>query len=328
MTEPDAIAEMVFAEPALAREPRILDRFAADLQCAGVVGERKLGNLVYLSLTSRLDRPISVGVKGPSAGGKSYTIDEVLSFFPQSAFYVLSSMSERALAYSEEPLAHRILVIYEAAGLNGDLASYLVRSLLSEGCVRYETVEKTKEGMKARLIYRPGPTGLIVTTTAISLHPENETRLLSVTVDDTAEQTRRILNDLAAERDDDVDRGPWHELQTWLEHAEHRVSIPYAVVLAELVPPAAVRLRRDFGAVLNLIRAHAILHQMNRDRDGQGRIVATLEDYDVVRDLVADLMPRAWRRPCQPPCERPLQRSPTSPCNTPMAAGSRRLAVP
>jgi hypothetical protein len=28
-------------------------------------------------------------------------------------------MSERALAYSEEPLSHRFLVLYEAAGMSG-----------------------------------------------------------------------------------------------------------------------------------------------------------------------------------------------------------------
>jgi hypothetical protein len=57
-----------------------------------------------------------------------------------------------------------------------DFLNYLVRSLLSEGRVRYETVEKTPEGLQARLIEREGPTGLIMTTTADSLHPENETR--------------------------------------------------------------------------------------------------------------------------------------------------------
>jgi DNA-binding transcriptional ArsR family regulator len=53
----------------------------------------------------------------------------------------------------------------------------------------------------------------------------------------------------------------------------------------------AVRLRRDFGAVLNLIRAHALLHQATRERDAEGRIVATMEqDYAAVRELVADLV--------------------------------------
>jgi hypothetical protein len=49
-------------------------------------------------------------------------------------------------------------------------------------------------------------------------------------------------------------------------------------------------LRRDFGALLNLIRAHAILHQASRERNSDGRIIATLEDYALVRELVADLV--------------------------------------
>ena len=84
-----------------------------------------------------------------------------------------------------------MFVVYEAGGLTGDWASYLMRSLLSENRVRYETVEKTAEGMKSRLIEREGPTGLIVTTTAASLHSENETRLVSIPVDDSPAQTRR-----------------------------------------------------------------------------------------------------------------------------------------
>jgi hypothetical protein len=96
---------------------------------------------------------------------------------------------------------------------------------------------------------------------------------------------------LAEEADEaSPDLATWHALQTWLESAEHSVWIPYARKLAELIPPVAVRLRRDFGALLNLIRAHALLHQASRKRDGEGRIVATIEDYAAARELVADLV--------------------------------------
>jgi hypothetical protein len=61
-------------------------------------------------------------------------------------------------------------------------------------------------------------------------------------------------------------------------------------VLAESIPPVAVRLRRDFGAVLSLIKAHALLHQATRRRDGEGRIVATMADFARVRELVAGLV--------------------------------------
>jgi hypothetical protein len=276
----------------LTQEPDILGRFAEALARSGVAGESRIAKLLYLALTSRLlEKPVSIALKGPSSGGKSYLVERVLSFFPMSAYYALTAMSDRTLAYSEEPIRHRFLVIYEAAGMSGEFATYLMRSLLSEGCVRYETVEKTSEGMKPRLIEREGPTGLIVTTTAVKLHPENETRLLSLTVSDTQAQTQAVMAALADEVGKAVpDLEVWHALQVWLESAEHRVSVPYAKKLAKLVPPVAVRLRRDFGAVLNLIRAHAVLHQASRERDGQGCIIATIGDYAAIRELVAALV--------------------------------------
>jgi hypothetical protein len=272
--------------------PNILEKFARDLARSGVAGESRVAKLLYLAVTSRLlDRPVSVAVKGPSSGGKSYLTEQVLRFFPEDAYYALTAMSERALAYSEEPLQNRILVIYEAAGMSGDFATYLIRSLLSEGRLRYEVVEKTSEGLKPRLIEREGPTGLIVTTTAVKLHPENETRMLSLTVTDTHQQTRDVMVALAREAGVDLlNLTPWHALQGWLGVAEHRVTVSYSEELAAMVPPVAVRLRRDFGALLNLIRAHAVLHQAGRERDEKGQIVATIEDYAVVRELVADLV--------------------------------------
>lgn len=279
----------------LARSPRILDRVADELRARGLVGELRLAKLIYLAVTSRLlKKPVSLVAKGPSAAGKSYETERTIGLFPRSATYPLTAMSEHALAYSEEPLAHRMLVVYEAAGVEADFASYLLRSLLSEGCIRYETVQKTADGIQARLIERPGPTGAILTTTRLSLHPENETRLLSVPVDDSPEQTRRVLDALAVDRDSDYDDEQWHGLQEWLEaQSGSVVHVPFGSVLAQAVPPVAVRLRRDFGLLLGLIRAHALLHQASRSHDDRDRIVATLDDYAVVWELVADLIGEA-----------------------------------
>ena len=184
----------------LARLPSILAELDKDMSRVGLVGERRVGKLIYLAVVSRLlDRPVSVAVKGPSSGGKSFVVESTLKFFPPEAFYSLTAMSDRALAYSTEPLKHRHLVVYEAAGLKSDFASYLIRSLLSEGRLRYETVEKTKDGLSPRLIEREGPTGLIVTTTSVRLHPENETRMVSLTVTDTHDQTAAVFRALASE---------------------------------------------------------------------------------------------------------------------------------
>src|SRR3712207_3603391 len=121
--------------------------------------------------------------------------------------------------------------------MSGDFQTYLIRSLLSEGRLRYETVEKTSEGLKPRLIEREGPTGLIVTTTLEKLHPENETRMLSLSVADTQEQTGQVLLALAEEEISSPDLAPWVALQEWIGVGGRRVTIPFAKVLAEKVPP-------------------------------------------------------------------------------------------
>jgi len=306
----DLLAEQLNTEARAAREkatdllgcPDLLAELERLLPRLGVVGEDRNAKLLYLALTSRLlDRPVSVVVKGPSAAGKSYLVSQVLRLFPDTAYLDLTGMSEHALVYDERPLSHRHVVIYEADGLGPDapgeanFLAYCLRSLLSEGQLRYITVERTAEGLRPRVVEKPGPTGLITTTTRAQLHPENETRLLTLTVKDTPEQTARVLQAQAARVSGaggpEPDLGPWVALQRWLEVAgERRVVVPFAPALAELANPKAVRLRRDFEQVLRLIQAHALLHQHHRPRDAEGRVVATLEDYRAVYDLVADLV--------------------------------------
>ena len=284
--------------PELAHEPHILARFADTVARNAVAGERRIVQTIYLAATTRLlDGPVSLAIKGTSASGKSYLVKEVLAYFPTEAYYALTSGSEKAFIYSEASLVHRMLVIYEAQGMAGDMQTYLIRTLLSEGHIRHETVVKTKDGVKGKLIDRPGPTGLITTTTAIALHPENETRLLSITVSDNPEQTAAIMLAHAMhERGRPRQTDEWHALQAWLADVVLKselgglVDIPYAPTLAREIPPVAVRLRRDFPVLLSLISAHALLHQLNRERNEDGWVVATLEDYAIVRELVADLI--------------------------------------
>jgi DNA-binding Lrp family transcriptional regulator len=274
---------------ALAECPNILDLFSSDLEKAGAVGVEREAKIIFLAVVSRfLSRPISIAVKGPSSAGKSFLVEKVLAFFPSEAYYSLSAMSEKVLAYTEEPLTHRMLVIFEAAGMKSDMASYLIRSLLSEGVIRYETVEKTPNGLQSKKLETPGPTGLIVTTTEISLHPENETRLFSITLKDTAEQTRLIIDRLADRNPKPVDFEKWKAFQVWLNAQDNRVFIPFSETLVKLIPPFSVRLRRDVTQVLNLIEAHAILHQATRKRNAEGMILAEIKDYEAVYALIAD----------------------------------------
>lgn len=267
------------------------------MRLRGLVGEETTASTIYLVVTSRLlDKQVSAGVKGHSASGKSYTVETALKFFPAEAVIAFTAFSERALVYSPEEYRHRTIVLYEVValreGVEDDLTSYLVRSLLSEGRLEYEvTVRDPEGGWTTRKIVKEGPTNLLFTTTKTKVHAENETRVLSLNTDDSPDQTKRVFLELANEERNGNGLDEWRALQQWLQaKGERRVTIPYATALAEQVPPVAVRLRRDFGSILALIRAHAVLHQATRDRDDQGRIVASIDDYRQVRELVAHVV--------------------------------------
>lgn len=283
----------------LAHDRDILARFASALVACGVVGEERNAKIEYLAITSRLlDKPVSLVVKGSSSSGKSFTTETVCKFFPQQATLPFTGMSEKALILSSRSFEHRTIIVYEATALreraekqSGDQTAYYIRSLVSEGQTHYEMSVRTKDGSwTTKRFEKNGPTNVIVTTTAVNLHSENETRMLSLQTNDSTAQTAAVLMALAEGTSAAFDYRPWHALQDWLHGQDNRVLIPFAKYLAENIPPVAVRLRRDFGAVLSLIKAHAVLHQASRARDDAGRILATDADYQAVRGLVLDVI--------------------------------------
>src|SRR5499427_8193348 len=148
---PPSIEELKAAAGELISDPDVLARLGADVEKAGLVGETNNAKILYLALTSRLfERPASIAIKGVSSGGKSFTVEQVLKFFPLSACFARTGMSERAIIYSDEDYRHRFIVIFEAAGMNSDMMSYLIRALLSEGRVAMRVWRRPRRGASGR----------------------------------------------------------------------------------------------------------------------------------------------------------------------------------
>jgi hypothetical protein len=78
-----------------------------------------------------------------------------------------------------------------------------------------------------------------------------------------------------------------------LRHARGARAVRDLLAFNHRVDPLALshlRLRRDFGALLTLIRSNVLLHPASRLRDKDVRVVAPLDAYLVVHHLVADLI--------------------------------------
>lgn len=277
----------------LAESGKVLDAVLAYARSAGIAGEDTNIALTFLALTTRLFKlPTSLIFKGTSSSGKSCCIDTVLSTVPASAVIRLTGGSNKSMVYDAEQYSHRFLYFSEADGIQGDFYEYALRSLLSEGKLHYKyTSWESGKGGKVINIEKEGPTGVVITTTKVVVHPENETRLLSLSTSDTPEQTKASLLAIA-KRDGNAPPAPEEllALQEWLTNGPTEVCVPFAEAIAEFIPPYAPRLRRDFSQVLQLIKAHALLSQANRKKDNEGRIIATIEDYAVIYGLLADIL--------------------------------------
>lgn len=287
-------SELLEACESLLSQRQILQMLDQDLRRSGFAGSTKIPLLVYLCLTTRyFSKPVSLVIKGPSGSGKSFALNAALKFVPSSAFESFSAMSEKALPYSGLNLEHRYLVIQEAAGLSKGDGRVFLRQLLSEGEVRYQTVQQTKDGLVGKEMPPiKGPAGLLMTTTANGLHLEDESRLLSFQMDESLDRMRDAL--LAgiqpSKKREEPEYPKWHALHEWIGSNCLEVFVPFQEALIGLLPLTHFRVMRDFPQVMSLIKAHALLHQSTRDRNSDNQIVATYEDYGMVRFLVDECL--------------------------------------
>lgn len=280
----------------IAESQDILSMLVESLDRSGLIGNQKASKLLYLAITSRLSHdPISVIIKGESSSGKSYTVDKVIEYFPPDAVEVITSMSDKALAYFDKPVKHRFLYFREAAGLTKN-AEYLIRSIISEKRIDHYTVGSSGEGPELRRLFKEGPTGVIITTTKYQVHPENETRLMTIGIDSTQEHIRDLFQKQAEEyklgaplnKINAPEIEIWKIFNSWVAMGPVDVTIPYADTVFSQIPPVAARLSRDIKKLGELIKAHAVIHQQNRERTPDGKIIANLFDYEVVYELSAE----------------------------------------
>jgi DNA-binding transcriptional ArsR family regulator len=295
--KPKPIDELAKEAKDLIAAEQVLDLFVEDISARLAGADKGSAELLYLACTSRLfEKPMSVVNKGESAAGKSYERDCVFAYIPDEDIFHLTTMSDQAIIYLPDDLAHKILSIAEAAGTQDrDAQEYVLREIISAGRITRLVAIKggPGEAPMTQAVVKEGPIMFITGTTRARLHPEIETRILSIEADDTSRQTRRVVEKIAEIEGglaevDKVDP-KWIAFQRWLAAGERRVAIPFARALARHAHlyVNSVRMRRDFRQVLTTVKAHALLHREHRKRDAQGRIVATAYDYEVAYDLLA-----------------------------------------
>jgi hypothetical protein len=152
-------------------------------------------------------------------------------------------------------------------------------------------------GIETVLIEQDGPVAYVESTTLIKVFDEDANRCILLHTDERAEQTRRIVRQLAAGYAS-VGGTAVAERIILRHHALQRmltpmpVVVPFAERLGELMPDDRVEIRRAFPHLMSIIQAVTLLHQRQRYRDADGALVATVEDYQLAEYLLRKPMTR------------------------------------
>jgi DNA primase len=257
---------------AFLRDENLIERIMADVERVGLVGEPHNALVAYLACISRkLRSPLAVLIQSTSAAGKSLLMDTVLALVPAEDRVHYSAMTGQSLFYlGETDLKHRILAIAEEEGVRQ--AAYALKVLQSQGELTIASTGKDPAtGMLVTQQYRvEGPVMLFLTTTAIDVDEELVNRCLVLTINESREQTRRILArqrsgrtlaGLVATSDAESIRQRHQNAQRLLRPLA--VVNPYAEALTFL--DDRTRMRRDHAKYLTLIEAITLLRQHQRE---------------------------------------------------------------
>jgi hypothetical protein len=279
--------------------PDILKKAAQAMQRLGHIGEPENKRLAFTSAVSAMaGYPIQPSTHAQSSAGKNYLWGTVLSLVPPEMVIERSGLSAKALFRTDMELKGKVLYIQEVAG--SEDAEFTIRVLQSDGKLVYEATEKDTDGTMRNVVHeKEGPTVVVQTTTRIHLHHENETRVFPIYIDESSEQTERIVQSILQDAEEGG-VGPeereeivrvWHDAVRLLEPA--RVIVPYATRIR--VPSSQVRIRRDVTRLLDVVRVITWLHQHSRTRDQRGSIIATEEDFRTALALVEEPLKKSWR---------------------------------
>jgi hypothetical protein len=289
---------------AFLKAPDLIEKIGAAFETCGLVGEDANRLAAYLACTSRkLDKPLAVIIQSTSAAGKSTLMEAVLAMFPEEERVKYSAMTGQSLYYLGEcDLQHKVLAIVEEEG--AEKASYALKILQSEGELTIASTGKDPQTgrMETQEYHVQGPVMIFLTTTAVDIDEELQNRCLTLTVDESREQTGRIhtlqrkartLEGLRMKRRKTALLALLRNVQRLLQPLD--VLNPYADELTFTAD--RTRTRRDHEKYLTLIDAIALLHQHQRpteqDEESGAFIRVTLDDIALANRLAPELLGRS-----------------------------------
>jgi len=289
----------------LLKREDLLACLAADLENLGWVGEEQTKRLLYLvSISRKLSAPLSAALLASSGAGKSKSIETIAELTPPEDQVHVSRVTDSALYYQDkDALRHKLLIVDEADALTPEVLVSL-RVLQSRGALSQSHVlrDALTGTTSTHYVETRGPVA-VLTSTAGRLEEQMLSRCFEIGIDESPEQTARILEAqrrLRADRRYQGQNGSRSAIVRRHQALQRQLEcLPVVVPFADRIqfPATSLKHRREQERFLNLIEASALLHQHQREREtldgGEVLLVADVRDYEIAVQLAAGFVARS-----------------------------------
>jgi DNA primase len=256
----------------------------------GIVGEERTRLLLFIVSSSyKCKDPLHALIQGASGTGKTLLLRKVMSLLPEQDYHIWTRISDKSLYHAGSKYKHKAIAVEDWDGLSEEV-QYVIRELQSGQILRSSITEKQADGkMDSREITTQGPIASLMCTTKGAVYEDNMSRCFLVAVDESEQQTNRILEYQyqkdRGEIDKEAEAKAVEKLQNLVYLLQPKIVVnPYA---GKLVLPTRVhKIRRLNDLFQTFVRQITWLHQLQRKQDAKGRIIATKTDLKLAIDLL------------------------------------------
>lgn len=273
------------------KSPNLIANIDKLIEFSGVVGEEKTRKLLFINAsTYKMRNPLHTLIQGASGSGKSHLINTIGQCLPSEDVLIMTRITSKSFYhYTGEELIDKILLIQDFDGLDEE-AKYAFRELQSSGIVSSSTTYKDKNGnLKSMVKVVKSNFASMLATTQSEIYYDNLSRSIVIGVDESEEQTNRIVEYqnkiLAGQIDQEKEREAKRFLQNCIRVLKpFEVINPYADKIK--LPIEAKMLRRLNIQYQYFVKQITILHQYQREKDDKGRLIAEPKDLKMASEIL------------------------------------------
>lgn len=263
--------------------------FLLDVFQKSHVGDHVIAECLILSVASQSvvnTQGLHVAISGNSGKGKTHACRTMLNLVPEQ-FRIRGTVSNKALYY--HPLRPGTVLLFDDVALSDDLQEVLKSATANfREPIEHRTLTSDRQVRTCQI-----PERCVWWLAKVEAAGDDQVmnRMLCVWIDDSTSQDAAVLNhlkeaearDAPSGEDPDVPvcRAIWERVKEEVLY----VRIPFA----PQIHFSASQNRRNPGMLFDLIKCHARLFFLQRQRDESGSIVANREDFMYARQLFLNI---------------------------------------